>query len=127
MPALRSLCANDFWQIDGTQVSLSDGSPAWVIDILDDHAHFAIGGTATRRFTAMTAWRAMETAIIEHGTPRQPISDNGTPVHLARWPPARAVPATAGRDEYYRQLSSRPGHPQTCGKLERYHRAFKDF
>ena len=32
---------NDLWQIDGTQVALTDGSPAWVIDILDDHARFA--------------------------------------------------------------------------------------
>ena len=60
-----------------TQVALANGSPAWVIDILDDHARFAIGATATRRFTAMAAWRAMETAITEHGAPRQLISDNG--------------------------------------------------
>jgi len=32
---------NDLWQIDGTQVALTDGSPAWVIDILDDHARCA--------------------------------------------------------------------------------------
>ena len=25
------------------------------------------------------------------------------------------------------QLSSRPRHRQTCGKLERYHRTFKEF
>ena len=68
---------NDLWQIDGTQVELSDRSKSWIVDILDDHARFAIGATATRRFTAVAAWRAMETAITEHGAPRQLISDNG--------------------------------------------------
>jgi transposase InsO family protein len=117
---------NDLWQIDGTQVALTDGSPAWVIDILDDHARFAIGATAARRFTATAAWRAMERAIAEHGAPRQLISDNGVqfisrsghkPVHFQQRLAAMGI----------RQLSSRPAHPQTCGKLERYHRTFKDF
>jgi transposase-like protein len=43
---------NDMSQIDGTQVVLTDGSAAWVVDILDDHARFAIGTTTTRRFIA---------------------------------------------------------------------------
>jgi transposase InsO family protein len=43
-----------------------------------DHARFAIGAAAARRFTATAAWRAMEAAITEHGAPRQLISDNGT-------------------------------------------------
>lgn len=117
---------NDLWQIDGTQVALSDESLAWVIDLLDDHARYAIGATATRRFTTIAAWRAMEAAIAEHGAPRQLISDNGTqfisrdghkPVHCQQRLAAMGI----------RQLSSRPAHPQTCGKLERYHRTFKDF
>lgn len=117
---------NDLWQIDGTQVALVDGSPAWVIDILDDHARYAIGATATRRFTVVAAWRAMETAITEHGAPRQLINDNGQqfisrdghkPVHFQQRLAAMGI----------KQLSSRPRHPQTCGKLERYHRTFKDF
>lgn len=117
---------NDLWQIDGTQVELDDSSKAWIIDILDDHARFAIGATAARRFTATAAWRAMEIAIGEHGAPRQLISDNGTqfiardghqPVHFQQRLAAMGI----------RQLSSRPAHPQTCGKLERYHRTFKDF
>ena len=117
---------NDLWQIDGTQVALADGSKAWIVDILDDHARYAIGATAARRFTAHAAWRAMETAIDEHGAPRQPISDNGLqfksgkghkPVYFQERLAALGVA----------QLSSRPRHPQTCGKLERYRRTFKEF
>ncbi len=52
-----------------TQVELSERSKAWIVDILDHHARFAIGATATRRFTAVAARRAMETAITEHGAP----------------------------------------------------------
>ncbi|MDJ0441441.1 DDE-type integrase/transposase/recombinase [Rhodococcus qingshengii] len=117
---------NDLWQIDGTQVELGDGSKAWIVDLLDDHARYAIGATATRRFTARSAWRAMETAIDEHGAPRQLISDNGMqfksgkgekPVFFQERLTALGIT----------QLSSRPRHPQTCGKLERYHRTFKEF
>ena len=77
---------NDLWQIDGTQVLLADESLAWIVDILDAHARFAIGATATNRCT----------------------SSSGSP------------PWKSGS-------SARPAHPQTCGKLERYHRTFKDF
>jgi transposase InsO family protein len=117
---------NHLWQIDGTQVTLTDGSPAWVVDILDEHARFAIGAIATGRFTALATWRAIETAITEHGAPRQLISDNGTQFisrdgHKAVYFQQRLVAMGI------RQLNSRPAHPQTCGKLERYHRTFKDF
>ena len=117
---------NDLRQIDGTQVTLGDGSLVWVIDILDDHARFALGATATERFTVFAAWRAIETAITEHGAPRQLISDNGMqfisrnghkPVHFQQRLAAMGI----------KQLRSRPRHPQTCGKLERYHRTFKEF
>ena len=117
---------NDLWQIDGTQVALADGSKAWIVDLIDDHARFAIGAHAVRRFTAQAAWTAMETAVLEHGAPRQLISDNGLqfrsrkghkPVHFQERLAALGVS----------QLNSRPRHPQTCGKLERYHRTFKEY
>jgi len=68
---------NDLWQIDGTMVALADGSKAWIVDLLDDHARYAIGATAVRRFTVHAAWKAMDTAITEHGVPRRLISDKG--------------------------------------------------
>lgn len=117
---------NDLWQIDGTQVALVDGSKAWIVDLIDDHARFSIGAHAVRRFTAQAAWAAMEKAVMEHGAPRQLISDNGLqfrsrkgqkPVHFQEKLSALGI----------RQLNSRPRHPQTCGKLERYHRTFKEY
>jgi transposase InsO family protein len=117
---------NDLWQIDGTMVALADGSKAWIVDLLDDHARYAIGATAVRRFTVHAAWKAMDTAITEHGVPRQLISDNGLQFKSRKGQkPVFFQERLAALNIH--QLNSRPRHPQTCGKLERYHRTFKEF
>jgi transposase InsO family protein len=117
---------NDLWQIDATQVLLADRSKAWVIDVVDDHARFAIAAHACRSATTTAAWRTVEQAIAEHGAPRQLISDNGLSftgrrhgrtVRFERQLKALGV----------QQLTAKPRHPQTCGKLERYHRTFKEY
>jgi transposase InsO family protein len=68
---------NDLWQIDEAMVALADESETWIVELLDDHACYAIRTTATRRFTALAAWKAVEPLSSEHGAPRQLISDNG--------------------------------------------------
>lgn len=68
---------NDLWQIDATQLALADGSKAWVVDVLDDHARFAIAAKAARQATTTMAWECMDEAIRTHGAPRQVLSDNG--------------------------------------------------
>jgi transposase InsO family protein len=111
---------NDLWQINGAMVALADVSKAWI----DDHARYAIGARAVRRFTVLAAWKVMDTAITEHGVPRQLISDNGLQFKSreGQKPVFFQERLTALNND---QLNSRPRHPQTCGKLERYHRTFK--
>jgi transposase len=41
--------ANDLWQIDGTQLKLAGGEPAWVVDCLDDHASCSARSPASAR------------------------------------------------------------------------------
>jgi transposase InsO family protein len=115
---------NDLWQIDATRVALGSGTAAWVMDIIDDHARFCLAARASTGPTGAAAWEAMEQALRHHGLPRQVLSDNGT---------CFSGKLIHGEVDFERRLAalgiqlitSRPYHPQTLGKLERFHRTMK--
>jgi transposase InsO family protein len=117
---------NDLWQIDATQVALADKSKVWVIDVLDDHARFAIAARAAKHATTTAAWGCMDEAIRRHGAPRQVISDNGLSFtgrrHHREVLFERNLKALG-----IQPLTSKPRHPQTCGKLERFHKTLKEW
>jgi transposase-like protein len=105
---------NDLWQVDATCVALADGSKVWVIDILDDHARFAIAARACRRATTTEAWACLEAAIAAHGPPRQLLSDNGL-AFTGRRHGRQVLFERNLRALGIQPLTSRPRHPQTCG------------
>jgi transposase InsO family protein len=118
--------ANDLWQIDGTQVKLAEGQPAWVVDCLDDHARFLLAAVACERPTGEAAWACFVSASSAYGLPRQLLSDNhssftgrllGITVEFER------KLAEAGVE----LINAAPAHPQTLGKLERFHRTLKEW
>jgi transposase InsO family protein len=118
--------ANDLWQIDGTQLKLAGGQPAWVVDCLDDHARFLLAAIACERPTGEAAWACFLAASSAYGLPRQLLSDNhssftgrllGITVEFER------KLAEAGVE----LINAAPAHPQTLGKLERFHRTLKEW
>jgi transposase InsO family protein len=117
---------NDLWQIDAPCVGLSDGTKAWVIDVLDGHARFAIAALACRRATTTAAWACLEEAIRSYGAPRQLLSDNGL-AFSGRLHGREVLFERNLRALGVQLLTSRPRHPQTCGKLERFHQTLKDW
>ena len=118
--------ANDLWQIDGTQVKLADGQSAWVVDCLDDHARFLLAAIACASPTGEAAWACFVSASSAYGLPRQLLSDNHTSFT------GRLLGITV---EFERKLAevcvelinAAPAHPQTLGKLERFHRTLKEW
>jgi transposase InsO family protein len=118
--------ANDLWQIDATRLLLADETEVWVMDILDDHARFCLAARVGAGPTGQAAWECFEWAIRRYGIPAQVLSDNGTCFT------GRLV---GGEVAFERRLGtlgikmihSRPYHPQTCGKLERFHRTMKEW
>ena len=117
---------NDLWQIDATRLLLADETEVWVMDVLDDHARFCLAARVGEGPTTKAAWECFEWAIRRYGLPAQVLSDNGTCFT------GRLI---GGQVEFERRLESlgikmihsRPYHPQTCGKLERFHRTMKEW
>jgi transposase InsO family protein len=117
---------NDLWQIDGTQVKLAGGEPAWVVDCLDDHARFLLAAIACESPTGEAAWACFVAASAAYGLPRQLLSDN----HASFTGRLLGFEAAFERklgEVGVGLINAAPAHPQTLGKLERFHRTLKEW
>jgi hypothetical protein len=115
---------NGVWQSDFTHWRLADGSEVEICSWLDDHSRFLLGCTAFRRVGGDDVVATFTAAGDAHGWPAATLTDNGS-VYTSRF--------TGGRNgfEYLlaylgvRQKNGAPGHPQTQGKIERFHQTLK--
>lgn len=115
---------NELWQSDFTHWRLADGTEVEILDWLDDHARFLLAITAFGRVAGDDVVATFVSAGEEHGWPAATLTDNGA-VYTSRF--------TGGRNgfEYLlaylgiRQKNGSPGHPQTQGKIERFHQTLK--
>lgn len=117
----------DCYQIDATTVRLADGAQVVVFEVLDDCTRTLVSTLAAAAETATAAVAAISNAFTDFGVPALVLSDNGaaftsryTGNGVSRF--TRVVTDTGAR-----LIHSSPYHPQTCGKVERHHRTFKDW
>jgi hypothetical protein len=74
--------------------------------------------------TSEAAWAAFWSGVVRHGLPTQCLSDNG----LSFSGRLRGFQVTFEenlRAQGIRPITSRPFHPQTCGKVERFQQTLK--
>jgi transposase InsO family protein len=117
--------ANDAWQIDATHWVLRSGREVWVMDIIDDHSRLVVAARACTGPTMNAAWDTFCDATQHWGLPARVMSDNGT-CFTGRF--LRGVEIDFERNLRVlgiRHLLSSPAHPQTCGKIERFHQTLK--
>ncbi len=108
---------NECWQIDDTGWVLADGTEVKIINLLDDRSRTAVGSKAVPACTGDAAYQAFREAADEWGLPAWILADNA-PAFKHRLAEAVSVHGI-------RSSSSRPYHPQTCGKVERFHQTLK--
>jgi transposase InsO family protein len=118
---------NETWQSDFTHYRLATGADAQIISWLDDHSRFALDVSAHARITAPIVVATFTRAATEHGYPFSTLTDNGT-VYTTRF-----AGGHGGRNHLEHELrrrnvvqkNSRPNHPTTCGKVERFQQTMK--
>jgi transposase InsO family protein len=117
---------NERWQSDVTHWRLADGSEAEIVNFIDDHSRLAIASRAMTRATAPKVLKLFREAGVRWGFPAALLTDNGcvyTTWH--RGGPNAMQTELLARGIAYRH--SRPYHPQTCGKVERFHQTMKRY
>jgi transposase InsO family protein len=105
--------ANEMWQIDGTDHTLRNGKVVKIINVIDDGSRVLAGARAHPTESKTAAFDALCVGATVWGWPQIVLSDNGK--GLTALKPALAVLGVT-------KIESSPYHPQTCGKVERFHR-----
>jgi transposase InsO family protein len=123
---------NETWQSDFTHYRLTnaDGTPgpdAEIISWLDDCTRYALHITAHPRITTDIVKASFRETAGQHGVPASTLTDNGM-VYTVRFAGGRGGRNTFEQelhDRHVVQKNSRPGHPTTCGKAERFQQTMK--
>jgi hypothetical protein len=108
---------------------LPGGTDVEIITWLDDHSRYALSVTAHRRITAAIVAATFGDAAAQHGFPASTLTDNGMvyTVRLASRPGGRTALEHELRRRGIDQKNSRPNHPTTCGKVERFQQTLKNW
>lgn len=116
---------NDLWQGDMTQWTPAGGTGFEIIDFIDDHSRFVPALVAfDRTVTCEDTSAVFEQACRNEGAPSRLVTDNGL-IFTGNQLGFEVVFETRVRALGVHQISSSPYHPQTCGKLERFHQTLK--
>lgn len=115
---------NDLWQMD-FKGSVPIGSTRCdPLTVLDDHSRFNLVLANNADMKGETVRRILTTAFRRYGLPLRMNMDNGTPWGVGYGPARHLSTLSVWLVELGIHLSfSRPFHPQTNGKDERFHRS----
>jgi len=118
---------NEMWQTDITHVYLADDErPVEIINFIDDHSRLCLASVAKEIFTSRDVVGVFTQAGAHHGLPESVLSDNGA-VYTASYRGGRGAMETELLKLGIVFKHSRPYHPQTCGKVERFHQTVKKY
>jgi transposase InsO family protein len=128
---------NETWQADFTHYRLTrpDGTPSADIEILtwlDDHSRLALSVTAHHRVTGPIVLEQFRRTVAQHGIPASTLTDNGMVFTTRLSGGKRGAGTRNGLEHELRRLgvtqkNSRPNHPTTCGKVERFQQTMKNW
>ena len=117
---------NETWQLDSTPWQLADGSPVEILNFLDDKSRVALGSSCFPTLKALDVVDAFHSASNTFGLPASLLGDNAA-VFTGRTRRGKVILELELERLGIVFKHSTPYHPQTCGKVERFHQTLKRF
>src|ERR1039458_4668784 len=120
----ESSLPNETWQSDMTHWHLDQDQPVEIINFIDDYSRAVLASVAVPVATSSDVVRIFFDAAAVYGLPRSVLSDNGaiyTTAYRGSHTGMEIELATLGITFKH----GKPYHPQTQGKVERYHFTLK--
>ena len=115
---------NEMWQTDFKgEFRMADNNYCYPLNIFDDHSRFVIK-IAPALSTANKVIPAFRSAFCEYGMPNSVLSDNGAQFAGFRQGYTRFEKWLMNHDVL--PIHGRIKHPQTQGKIERFHRTMQE-
>jgi transposase InsO family protein len=118
---------NETWQSDFTHYRLADGTETEILTWLDDCTRYALHVSAHPRVTGPIVVTTFRKTAAQHGIPASTLTDNGMvfTTRLSGGKGGRNALEHQLRAWHVVQKNSRPNHPTTCGKVERFQQTMK--
>ncbi|HKW71700.1 MAG TPA: IS481 family transposase [Candidatus Dormibacteraeota bacterium] len=117
---------NQMWQADSTHWQLADDSEVEILNMIDDHSRLVLASVALTSLKAGDAHEIFIAATESHGLPASLLCDNAA-VFSGKSRRGKVVLEAELERLGIRCIHSTPYHPQTCGKVERFHQTLKRF
>jgi transposase InsO family protein len=122
----RTRRPNELWQSDATRFFIPGWGHYWLVSVLDDYSRKILAWDLVKDVQTATLTEVIQQAVEATGVLHAPplerpalLTDNGSG-YISR------AMADYLRWHELRHLHARAHHPQTIGKIERWHRTLKD-
>jgi transposase InsO family protein len=114
---------NQLWQSDIFTFLLRRHERLYVTIFMDDYSRFIVGQAVAHQQKAELVLEAFERGVASFGVPEEVLTDNGR--QYTTWRGETAFEAELKRNGIH-HIKSRPHHPQTLGKVERFWKTLWD-
>jgi len=117
---------NETWQSDVTHWQLADGTDVEILNYLDDHSRFSLASVALPVTKATDVVKIFHDTAQTYGYPASLLTDNGA-IYTARFRNGKVLMEYVLEQLGITYKHSKPNHPTTQGKIERWHQTLKKY
>lgn len=111
---------NDLWQMDIMGFYIRDAHKVYLISALDDCSRMLVGWGLFREQTAENVLEVLRGALVRFGVPKEILTDQGA--QFKQWGGVTRFEKLLKKLKV-EHIKARPHHPQTCGKIEAFHKS----